>query len=521
MRRVSRRRLIASALISIGSIPLLAGCASQPAAPAAQPPKPTAPPAQAATQPAQAAAKPTTAAQPAQAAAQPATAAPKPGATTAPAANPASADPDLKPYLEANIDWKQASGEQISLLVLPNFVSTDAVVKMNPVFEKLTGIKVNYQPTPPLQLREKHILDLSTKAGQFATTWTDPDYVPLYGANGWVDDLAQYLDNPKLTDKAWFKLDGIFPSWIKSTQWEGKQYSIPFDGATTIHVYRKDVFEQKGLKAPDTLDDLTKTAQALTDPSNNFYGMVYRGFRGPGQNMFIYPSLFLEFGGSWLDSKGKPTVNTPEGVKALTFYSETDQKYAPPGVENWNWPEEVDSFANGITAQFTDGSDLVAVLADPQKSKVVGKVGYARWPAGPTGKRVGATWNWSLPINSAVPEKTKTATWLYIQWVTSGQFARRTSVDYTEGAKRVGVNRTEIWSDPKFREQMAQYGPEYADVVLTTIEKDSDVTWRPRTPQWPKFGNIMAEAVQKALAKQASPKDALDEAQENLLPLFQ
>ncbi len=441
------------------------------------------------------------------------------GVLARPAAS-AAADLELKPYLEAIIDWKQAAGEHITLLVLPNFVTTDAVVKMTPVFEKLTGIKVTYQPTPPLQLREKHILDLSTKAAQFATTWTDPDYVPLYGENGWVEDLGKYLDDPKLTDKAWFKLDGIFGGWLKSTQWKGRQYSMPFDGATTIHFYRKDLYEKKGLRVPQTFDDLRKNSAALHDPGNNQYGMVYRAFRGPGQNMFVFPSIFLGFGGNWLNSQGKPTVNTPEGVRALSYYSEMNQQYAPPGSGNWNWPEVVDSFANGISAQFTDGSDLSAPISNPQKSKVVGKVGYARWPAGPTGKRAAAIWNWSLPINAAVSEKTKRATWLYIQWATSEPFARRTSIDYVEGPRRIGVNRAALWSDSRFREQTAQYGPEYAGVVQTTIEKDTDVTWRPRTPQWPKFGNIMAEAVQKALVKQVTPKEALDEAQAKLLPLF-
>jgi hypothetical protein len=44
---------------------------------------------------------------------------------------------------------------------------------------------------------------------------------------------------------------------------------------------------------------------------------------------------------------------------------------------------------------------------DPQKSKVIGKIGYARWPKGPAGKRVTSIWNWSFPVNAALSERKK------------------------------------------------------------------------------------------------------------------
>ena len=77
------------------------------------------------------------------------------------------------------------------------------------------------------------------------------------------------------------------------------------------------------------------------------------------------------------------------------------------------------------------------------------------------------------------------------------------------------MNRVSIWSDPEYR-KIIGYTPNYADVVLTSMKEDTDADWRPRVPEWPKIGEAMAVAIQSALVKQATPKKALDEANENI-----
>jgi multiple sugar transport system substrate-binding protein len=419
--------------------------------------------------------------------------------------------PELADFEKAGIDWKQAAGETVTVMVIP--ANLFAILQeLTPQFTKLTGVNVDYQIIPPLQLREKHILDLSTRAGRFATAATDPMYYPLYAVNGWIDELAPYLDNPKVTNKEWLDLPDIIPAWLEAIKYKGKLYGLPYDGEATIHVYRSDLYKAKKVPLPETLAGFVESARKLHDPQNNLYGAALRGFRGPGQNMYIYPSLFREFGGEWFDKAGQPTVNSKAGVDALTWYVDLLNAYAPRGVENWNWPEELDAFISGTVAQYIDGSAPLGAVANPKKSKVVGKVGFGRWPKGPTGKRVTSIWNWSFPINKAIPEKTKLATWLWIQWMASKPLQIRSSSAYKgDHDKRAGVPRQSIWRDEEYRRSV-DFGPAFADTVLATTREDSDVDWRPRVPQWPAIGNTMAIAVQKALVKQSSPREALDEA---------
>jgi multiple sugar transport system substrate-binding protein len=280
----------------------------------------------------------------------------------------------------------------------------------------------------------------------------------------------------------------------------------------TVQVYRKDLYDAKGLKPADTYDQLVSNAKALTDASNRTYGLALRGFAGAGQNMYIYPSLFRGFGGSW-GSGGSIAVNSPEAVNALTWYVETLAQYAPPAVRNWNWPDIADAFSQGTIATYIDAHSSAAVITNPEKSKVVGKVAYARWPKGPSGKRVTSIWNWGFPINAALSDKAKKATWLFIAWATSAETQARTSWKFAGPAKRSGINRVSQWRSAEFAGAMQSAGDNFIPAALESLESDTDVDWRPRVPQWPAIGETMATAIQAALVGQKKPKEALDEAQ--------
>jgi ABC-type glycerol-3-phosphate transport system substrate-binding protein len=153
------------------------------------------------------------------------------------------------------------------------------------------------------------------------------------------------------------------------------------------------------------------------------------------------------------------------------------------------------------------------VINNPEKSKVVGKIAYARWPRGPAGKRVTSIWNWGFPINAALSERAKKATWLFITWATSAETQSRTSWKFEGPAKRSGVNRTSIWRSNEFINTMRGSGDNFIQAALESLDQDTDVDWRPRVPQWPAIGETMATAIQSALVGQKKSKEALDEAQ--------
>ena len=426
--------------------------------------------------------------------------------------SPASAQADdLGPYRAAKINWRQAEGESISVAVIPAGYFEN-LITLAPQFEALTGVKLRFEKVPPGQIRQKAMLDLSSKTATFATHAADPMYYPLYTANRWVEPLDRYLNDATLTDAAWFNYNDILKAWRDADSVDGKPYGIPYDGEVTVQVYRKDLYDAKGLKPADTLDQLLANAKALTDPANRMYGLALRGFAGAGQNMYVYPSIFRSFGGSWFNG-GNLVVNSPQAVAALEWYVNALTQYAPPAVRNWNWPDIADAFSQGTVGCYIDAHSSAAVITNPEKSKVVGKIGYARWPKGPNGKRVTSIWNWGFPINAALSEKQKRATWLFISWATSAETQARTSWKFAGPGKRSGLNRSSLWRAPEFAQAMQGAGDNFINAALESLDQDTDVEWRPRVPQWPAVGEAMATSIQAALVGQKKAKEALDEAQ--------
>src|SRR3954465_12913105 len=205
---------------------------------------------------------------------------------------------DLAPYKSAKIDWQQLSGETITVAVIPASYF-DNLIALAPQFQALTGINVRFEKIPPAQIRQKAVIDLTSKTGTYATHAADPMYYSLYAANKWVEPLDTYLKDKALTDDAWFKFDDIIPAWRSADSIDGKPYGIPYDGEVTIQVYRKDLYDAKGLKPAATLDEMLRNAAALNAPDSRLWGLALRGFAGAGQNMYIYPSIFRSFGGDW------------------------------------------------------------------------------------------------------------------------------------------------------------------------------------------------------------------------------
>src|SRR5437667_7843666 len=88
---------------------------------------------------------------------------------------------DLGAYQNARINWRLAEGQTVNVAVIPASYF-DNLIAVTPEFEALTGIKVRYDKVPPGQIRQKVVLDMSSKTGNISTHAGDPMHIPLYAA---------------------------------------------------------------------------------------------------------------------------------------------------------------------------------------------------------------------------------------------------------------------------------------------------------------------------------------------------
>src|SRR5262249_55136670 len=75
---------------------------------------------------------------------------------------------DLAPYKSAKIAWQQVTGKTITVAVIPA-TYFENLISLAPQFKELTGIDVRFEKIPPAQIRQKAVIDLTSKTGTYAT----------------------------------------------------------------------------------------------------------------------------------------------------------------------------------------------------------------------------------------------------------------------------------------------------------------------------------------------------------------
>jgi multiple sugar transport system substrate-binding protein len=119
----------------------------------------------------------------------------------------------------------------------------------------------------------------------------------------------------------------------------GNYAAVPYDGWIQAIWYRADSFEEAGLNSPLTWDDIDAACDALPGQGNLLYALTLG--TDPGQN---YPHQVFEqvamSNNAWpFDEEGNVTMNTPEMIEALDFYSSL-QRCALPGPQFWRGARE-------------------------------------------------------------------------------------------------------------------------------------------------------------------------------------
>lgn len=119
----------------------------------------------------------------------------------------------------------------------------------------------------------------------------------------------------------------------------GKYSAIPYDGWIQAIWYRSDVFDEAGLDAPTTWDAINAACDALPGTGNMIYALGLG--TDPGQNYGhqVFEQVAMSNDAWPFDEEGNVTMNTPEMIEALQFYTDL-QRCAIPGPQYWRGARE-------------------------------------------------------------------------------------------------------------------------------------------------------------------------------------
>ncbi len=128
--------------------------------------------------------------------------------------------------------------------------------------------------------------------------------------------------------------DKFFDGAIKVNQSEdGDSYGIPFHGWLQGIWYRADWFDQAGLEAPTTWENIEKAAKYFYNPSKNTYGILV-GTKAENFSEQCFTPIAQSNGATLYDKDGNLTFDTPEMKEAIEYYGRLAQ-YNPPGPQTW------------------------------------------------------------------------------------------------------------------------------------------------------------------------------------------
>ena len=193
--------------------------------------------------------------------------------------------------------WHTMGGENKPLL-------EDAIARFNETYPNITVEHQSYGDYDSLfdQVRAK-----LTAGKQPNLAFCYPDHVATYNKAGAVvvlDDLinnTNTLSTGEIMGLTQEQIDDFVEGYYNEGKnyGDGKMYSLPFQKSTEVLYYNKTVFDELGLKAPETWDDVEEIIKVLKEKYPNSTPLGYDS----EENMFI--TLAEQYGSSYTSSNGE------------------------------------------------------------------------------------------------------------------------------------------------------------------------------------------------------------------------
>jgi multiple sugar transport system substrate-binding protein len=194
-------------------------------------------------------------------------------------------------------------------------------------FTAATGINVQLTATDEDALPQLMLTN--------AASGTLPDVVfhPLDFTIGWANaGLLDIAAAAEVVDS--LGADTFSAGALELATVDGSPAAVPSDGWGQLLIYRKDLFDAAGLAAPDTFANIEAAAEALNDPGADFYGITASNDPSAVFTQQTFEHFALANGCELVDDAGTITLDSPNCVEALDFYTNLLANYSPAGLQD-------------------------------------------------------------------------------------------------------------------------------------------------------------------------------------------
>ena len=348
------------------------------------------------------------------------------------------------------------------------------------------GVHVTYNSNAPAdtgQLLTIITTMLRARSSAYDVFPMDIIWPPEFGANGWTVPL----------DSMWPASDqaNYLPGPLAGCKYNGKLWAAPYRTDAGLIYYRTDIVST----APTSWEQMTAMAKS-NSPSKAKYGYLWQGAQYEGL-VCDFTEVLYGFGGSVLDPANPKsvTVNSPEGVAALTLMTSWVGGISPSAITTYKEEDARSSWQNGDSVFMRNWPYAFALGNDPATSKIAGKFEVHNMLYGgsnTTGHSSLGGWQYGINAFSKNPD----AGWKFVQHQLAepAQKTLAVKLSLTSTLKSIYSDADVLKANPFF----AKLEP-----VFETAQP------RPVTPFYPDVSNAIQVRIHSALTGGSSPSVAL------------
>ncbi|MCW4456752.1 sugar ABC transporter substrate-binding protein [Microbacterium sp. MPKO10] len=242
------------------------------------------------------------------------------------------------------------------------------------------------------------------------TTWTAE-----FADAGALMPIGEKVDEAGLSDDL---VDGL----VESGTYDGELYGMPWYAGVRSLIYRSDVFDELGLEAPTTWDEIVEVGNAIKEAKPDMIP-----FAVPGDAEFgVYPWVWGA-GGEISELNGdtwESGLASPESREGIAFYTglATEHGFSSAGATTWNETDVLDNFTQGNVAMALQGSWTPATVVQDNPD-LEGKFAAAPIPGQDGGIAPSVLGGSHLSIFNTT--KNEDLAFQFVEMMTTGEFAEK------------------------------------------------------------------------------------------------
>src|SRR5215208_2798427 len=319
--------------------------------------------------------------------------------------------------------------------------------------------------------RRLQIQRLRAKSTECDVLGMDVIWTVEYSGQGWLKDVTDFMSQNG---------DNFIPSTVETTEFDGKNWGVPFNSNAGFIFYRTD-----------EVDSAPKDWETLYQEAQKGNGVVYQGFRYEGLTV-NFLELLYSAGGTIVSDDGKESTADSQEVKdTLKFMADGIKNgAAPKAVTTYKEEESRRAFESGNATFMRNWPYAYALGKD---SKIADQFDISTFPGYKGNEGAGVLGGYNLAISSF--SKNPEGSLAFIEFATD---TAQQKLMATEAS--LPPTLSEVYDDPAVKKAMP-----FAEELRTAIEQAQP---RPVSPVYPQISEAIYNNVYAALQGDMSPDEA-------------